>query len=202
MKTYIGNQDGFICVSVFFMILMVVAILTPPMYMLMNRSMAIRSNRNNYRASYIVESVLELKIAEIIDLCDQAIDDYLKDLETYNAQYIINPDEYITHNPPRLSSYIANISTNIENLSESVNNPFEEYEDQHSYKIKIEHHLNENYIFINSKGEYREARRFIDVKIDLPATIDQGLDEHGLPITTILPAEVIQYYQTFEKINF
>lgn len=202
MRIFMNNDRGLIYVSVIFILLIILMLSASLMHMLISNSMAINSNNDNYRAGYIVESVLELKIEEIIELCDLIINNYMSDLQAYDMGYIVGIDGHILCCPPIFYNYIANSVSDIESLSESADNPFEEYEKEHHYKIIIKCDLDKNHIDIISVGEYRQARKFIKVRLELPAIIDEGMDEYGLHTTIISPAKVIQYYQTFEKIDF
>ncbi|MCK9268225.1 MAG: hypothetical protein M0P14_05900, partial [Alkaliphilus sp.] len=110
-------------------------------------------------------------------------------------------DGHIFCGPPIFYNYIADSVSDMEDLSESVNNPFEEYEKEHHYKIVIKCDLDKNLVDITSVGGYRQARKFIKVRLELPAIIDEGIDEYGLSTMIISPARVVQYYQTFDKID-
>ena len=202
MGTFVRNDRGLICVSVIFILSIILVLPVSLIHMLVSNSMAINSNNDNYRAGYIVESVLELKIEEIIELCDLVINNYMSDLQTCDMGCIVGTDGYILCCPPIFYNYIANSVSDIESLSESVDNPFEEYEKEHHYKIIIKCDLDKNLVDITSVGGYRQARKFIKVRLELPVVTEEGIDEYGLPIMAISPAKVIQYYQTFEKIDF
>ena len=69
MGTFVRNDRGLICVSVIFILSIILVLPVSLIHMLVSNSMAINSNNDNYRAGYIVESALELKIEEIIELC-------------------------------------------------------------------------------------------------------------------------------------
>ncbi len=202
MGTFVRNDRGLICVSVIFILSIILVLPVSLIHMLVSNSMAINSNNDNYRAGYIVESALELKIEEIIELCGLTTNNYLADLQAYNTGCIVGIDGHILCCPPVFYNYIADSVSDIENLSESADNPFEEYEKEHHYKVIIECDLDNNLIDIISVGEYRQARKFIKVRLELPAITDEGIDEYGLPAIAISPAKVIQYYQTFDKIDF
>lgn len=202
MRIFMNNDRGLIYVSVIFILLIILMLSASLMHMLISNSMAINSNNDNYRAGYIVESVLELKIEEIIELCDLITNNYMSDLQAYDMGYIVGIDGHILCCPPIFYNYIANSVSNIESLSESADNPFEEYEKEHHYKIIIKCDLDKNCIDVTSVGEYRQARKFIKVRLELPAIEEEGIDEYGLSTIAISPAKVIQYYQTFEKIDF
>lgn len=196
MKDFMYNKNGAIYVSVIFISLIIVVLSTSLLNILTSNNMAINSNNDNYRAGYIIESVLELKIEEIMKLCDQAINDYLTDLQTYNMGCVETAEGYILHNPPSFHDYIVNLAFDIEGLSGSANNLFEEYKEKHYYKVDIECNLNKNCVNITSRGEYKRARKFINVELELPTITNEGDDEYGLPKIAVSPAKVIRYYQT------
>ena len=202
MKPFIQDDRGVIYVSVIFISLIVLMMSTSLLHMLISNNMIINSNNDNYRAGYIIESALELKIGEITELCNKTAENYLTDLQTYNMGYIVSIDGHIFCNSPVFYNYVIDLVSDIEALNESVANPFEEYKGEHSYKVDIKYDPNENLIDITAMGEYRQARKFIRVKLELPAITGEDTDEYGLPTMIISPAKVIQYYQTFDKIDF
>lgn len=202
MGTFVHNDRGLIYIGVIFILSIILVLSTSLINMLISNSMAINSNNDNYRAGYIVESALELKIEEIIELCDWIANNYLADLQAYNMGCIVGIDGHILCCSPIFYNYIADSVSDIEDLSESADNPFEEYEREHHYKIVIKCDLDKNLIDITSVGEYRQARKFIKVRLELPAITDEGIDEYGLSTIDISPAKVIQYYQTFDKVDF
>lgn len=159
----------------------------------------INSNNDNYRANYISESILELKIMQIMELSDEIIMEYLLDLQNYKKEYLkdINSNSSTKYDPPKFSIYVEQkIIPNIKNLGGNKSNPFEEYENDHYYKIDIEYDSNEKIINITSIGRYNRARRFIKAKLELPKIIDNGFDEYNLPKVSILPVNIVEYYQT------
>lgn len=209
MKDFVYNKKGVIYVNVIFISLIIFVLSTSLLNILLNNNIIINSNNDNYRAGYIVESILELKLEEIIELCDKATDNYLTDLQAYNMEYTEADhlqaydmgDTEITgnsilYNPPGFSSYIANLASGIEDLSEWENNPFAEYGDRHYYKIDIKCDLSKNCINITSRGEYRQARKFINVELELPKIINDGDNKFSLSGVVISPAKVTRYYQT------
>lgn len=199
MKALLYNKKGTIYVSVIFISLIIFVLLTSLMYMSVNNNMVVNSNNDNSRAGYIVESILELKIMEIMELSDEVINDYLFDLQTYKIKYIeTNNNSPTPYNPPNFLNYIEqNMIPNIEKLSESENNLFEEYKAAHYFKVDIKCDPNEEFIDITSIGKYNQARKFINVKLELPKIIDNGIDEYKLPRIAIYPMNVVEYYQTF-----
>ena len=201
MRIFMNNDRGLIYVSVIFILLIILMLSASLVHMLVSNSMAVNSNNDNYRAGYIVESALELKIEEIIGLCGQVTNNYLSDLQAYNMGCIAGLDGHIFCGPPIFYNYIADSVSDMEDLSESVNNPFEEYEKEHHYKIVIKCDLDKNLVDITSVGGYRQARKFIKVRLELPVIIDEGIDEYGLSTMIISPARVVQYYQTFDKVD-
>lgn len=205
MKTFLCNKKGVIYVNVIFISLIIFLLLTSILVMLVNNNIIINSNNDSYRAAYIAESILELKTNEIILLCDGFINDYLLDLQNYKIAYIeiIDDNPAIQYNPPDFSNYMhENISLNINQLKESTNNPFEEYKDDHYLKVDIEYDSDEECINIKSMGRYKRARKFINVKLELPIIMESGVDENKLPKISILPIKVIEYYQTFDTITY
>ena len=117
-------------------------------------------------------------------------------------EYIENADNNILYNPPNFRDYIESSIPNINKLSELANNPFEGYKERHSYEIDIKCDIDNNCINIKSKGEYRRARKFINVDLGFPIATESGIDEHGLPKITISPVKVIKYYQTLVIIKY
>ena len=181
MKDCLYNKRGSIYVGVVFIFLIVLVLPVSLLNILLSNNMAINSNNDNYRAGYIIESILELKIEEIMELCDRTVNDYLVDLDTYNTEYIEIVDDNVLYSPPGFSSYVAGLAFNIKNLSEWGNNPFDEYKEKHYYKVDIECDLSKNCIDIVSMGEYRQARKFINVELELPTIESNGDDGYGLP---------------------
>ncbi|MGI6426655.1 MAG: hypothetical protein ACOX0L_03480 [Natronincolaceae bacterium] len=209
MKDCMHDEKGVIYVGIIFISLIIFVLSTSLLNILLNNNMIISSNNDNYRAGYIVESILELKIEEIMELCNQATDDYLADLQTYNMEYIETVDlqaydmvyTEVTDNnilcgPSDFCNYMADLVSDIEDLSGWENNPFEEYRERHYYKVDIKCDLSKNCINITSRGEYRQARKFINVDLELPEIINDGDDNSDLPGTVISPVKVIRYYQT------
>jgi len=151
-------------------------------------------------ARYIAESILELRTAEITELSDEVIREYLVDLRNYKIKYIeeARNDSSVLYNPPNFSNYVQQrIIPNIKRLSGTINTPFEEYKDSHSSKIDIEYNSINKVIDIKAMGNYRRARVFVEVKIEPPKVIDDGFDKYNLPKINILPINIVQYYQTF-----
>ena len=199
MKNFIYNKKGVVYVNVIFILLIVSVLSISLLNILASNNIAINSNNDNYRAGYIIESILELKINEIMELCDQTICNYQADLQTYNynIEYIKNVNNDILCSPPDFHDYIKNLVPDIEGLSKLANNPFEEYKEKHCYEVDIKCDLDKNCINIISRGEYNRARKFINVELELPIIVDNGTDENGLPKVIISPARVVKYYQTF-----
>jgi hypothetical protein len=209
MKDFMYDEKGLVYVSVIFISLIIFVLSTSLLNILFNSNMIISSNNDSYRAGYIVESILELKIEEIMKLCNQATDNYLADLQAYNMEYIETvglqtydmgyaqvADNNVLCSPPDFCDYIADLISDIEDLSGWETNPFEEYKERHYYRVDIECDLKENRIDITSGGEYRRARKFINVELELPRIINEGDDKSDLPGIVISPAKVIRYYQT------
>ena len=235
MNDCVHDEKGVIYVGVIFISLIIFVLSTSLLNILLNNNMIISSNNDNYRAGYIVESILELKIEEIMKLCSQATGNYLADLQTYNMGYIetvglqtynigyietvdlqtynigyietvdLRPcdmgyteiaDSNILCSPSDFCNYMADLISDIEDLSGWETNPFEEYKERHYYRVDIECDLKENRIDITSGGEYRRARKFINVELELPRIINEGDDKSDLPGIVISPAKVIRYYQT------
>ncbi len=209
MNDCVHDEKGVIYVGVIFISLIIFVLSTSLLNILLNNNMIISSNNDNYRAGSIVESILELKIEEIMKLCNQATDNYLADLQAYNMEYIETvglqtydmgyaqvADNNVLCSPPDFCDYIADLISDIEDLSGWETNPFEEYKERHYYRVDIECDLKENRIDITSGGEYRRARKFINVELELPRIINEGDDKSDLPGIVISPAKVIRYYQT------
>ena len=72
MNDCVHDEKGVIYVGVIFISLIIFVLSTSLLNILLNNNMIISSNNDNYRAGYIVESILELKIEEIMKLCSQA----------------------------------------------------------------------------------------------------------------------------------
>ena len=197
MKSFMYNKDGAVYTSIVFVLLIIFVLIASLLNILAGNSIIINSNNDSYRADYIVESVLELKINEIMELCTETVDNYLADLQKYDTEYMENDDCNFLYSPPDLYNYITSLIPDVEKLSETVDNPFEEYSGKHSYGVDIKCNLNQNSISIVSKGEYNRARKFVKVEMRLPTIIHEDFDENGLPETTVLPAEVTKRYQTF-----
>lgn len=199
MKALLCNKKGTIYVSVIFISLIIFIVLGSLFNILVNNIRIINSNNDNYRAGYIAESILELKIANIMELSHEVINKYLLDLQTYKIEYIEKTKEipHIPYNPPNFANYIRlGIILDIKTLSETTDNPFEEYKDNHYYKIDIKSDSNEEFINITATGRYNKARKFINVKLELPKIIENGFDEHSLPRIAIYPMNIVEYYQT------
>lgn len=201
MKTYLNNKDGFVYISLIFILLIISGLLASLTQLINYNNILVKSNNDNYRANYIAESILELKIEELLDLCNGAVDSYLKDFHQYNMQFSGQANNYVFYSLPDFYNYINAIIPYVEGLSQWESNPFAEYKEDHYYEIIIQACLRDNYIHLIASGQYGNARSFIDVVIQLPVLINRGQDENGLPIEDILPAEVVKYYQTFDKIN-
>ncbi len=222
MKDFMYDEKGLVYVSVIFISLIIFVLSTSLLNILFNSNMIISSNNDSYRAGYIVESILELKIEEIMKLCSQATGNYLADLQTYNMGYIetvglqtynigyietvdLRPcdmgyteiaDSNILCSPSDFCNYMADLISDIEDLSGWETNPFEEYKERHYYKVDIKCDLSKNCINITSRGEYRQARKFINVDLELPRIINDGDGNPDLPGAVISPVKVIRYYQT------
>lgn len=199
MRSLLNNQNGIIYVSIIFISLTILVILTSLVYIMSTNIEVINSNNDNYRANYISESILELKIMQIMELSDEIIMEYLLDLQNYKKEYLkdININSSTKYDPPKFSIYVQQkIILNIKDLGGNKSNPFEEYENDHYYKIDIEYDSNEKVINITSIGRYNRARRFIKAKLELPKIIDNGFDEYNLPKVSILPVNIVEYYQT------
>ncbi|QUH20683.1 hypothetical protein [Alkaliphilus sp. B6464] len=199
MRSLLNNQNGIIYVSIIFIALIIFVILTSLVYIMSTNIEVINSNNDSYRANYISESILELKIMQIMELSDRVIIEYLLDLQKYKKEYIkdINNNPSVKYDPPKFSIYVEQkIIPNIKKLGSNENNPFEEYEDDHYYKIDIEYDSGEKVINITSTGIYNRARRFIKAKLELPKIIENGFDEYNLPKVSILPVSIVEYYQT------
>jgi len=197
MRDSVNNQKGIVCVSIIFISLIIFVMLTSMVYAMMNNIETVTSNNDSYRANYISESILELKITEVMELSDEIIMEYLLDLQSYKVEYLKNIDPSIKYDPPNFSIYVAQkIIPNIKKIGGSKNNPFEEYENDHYYKIDIDYDSSEKVVNITSMGRYNRARRFIKVKLELPKVIDNGFDEYNLPKVSILPINIVEYYHT------
>lgn len=199
MGDNLNNQRGMISVSIILISLIIFVILTSLAYSITNSIEAVISSNDNYRANYISESILELKIMEIMSLSDEVIMKYLLDLQKYKLNYIkdIENDLIIEYEPPNFSTYIQkNFIPKIKKLGNSKSNPFEEYDNDHYYEIEIVYDSNEKVINITSMGRYNRARRFIKAKLDIPKAVDYGIDEYNLPKVNILPVDIVEYYRT------
>lgn len=197
MKKLIANQRGIVYLSIVYISLIILTILMSLLYLISNNIASVISNADNYRANYITESILELKIAEINELSEEVIMEYLLDLKQYKSRYIeLSEDEYSSYNPPKFSTYIRQkIIPNAKKISGTINNPFEEYDDNHYFKINVEYDNDDDLINIKAEGSYRRARTFIRAKLELPKSIEYGIDEYNLPKIKILSINIVQYYQ-------
>ncbi|HZK57880.1 MAG TPA: hypothetical protein VFD17_06185, partial [Clostridia bacterium] len=137
MKNSICNNRGAVCVGIIFVLLTVLLLLTS----LLNIStdsigISINSNNDSYRANYIIESILELKIEEITELCNGAVSSYMADLQIYNMECREDIDN-IPYDPPDFCNYIRDLDSDIKNLSKSARNSFEGYKEKHYYNVDI-----------------------------------------------------------------
>ncbi len=200
MKDLVKSEKGIVYISVILISLIIFVILTSLVYLINNNIRAVISNNDNYKANYIVESNLDLKIMEITEISDKCINEYLLDLRNYKIKYIEErqKDASLPYDPPRFSTYINDIVIpDVENLSGTIYDPFEEYKDKHSFHADIKYNYSNKVVDITAVGTYRRARVFINVKLELPKAIENGVDEYNLPKINILPVNIIEYYQTF-----
>lgn len=200
MKNLIKNQTGLIYVGVIYIFLIIITILASLLYLMNNNIAADTSNSYNYKANYIAESILEFNIMQINEISDKVIMEYLSDLKAYKSQYIklVQDNPWVIYDPPLFSKYISqSFIPSIKELSGTTNRPFEEYEDDHYFKINIEYDSIYNVINIKAEGSYKRARVFINVKLDPPKSEDIGFDQYNLPKISISSIDIIEYYQSF-----
>jgi len=196
MKDSINNQKGIICVSIIFISLITFVLLSSLTYALINNIESVNSNNDNYRANYISESILEVKIVEIMKFSDVVINEYLLDLQRYKIEYL-KGDQDIEYDPPKFSNYATHkIIPYIKKIGGSENSSFKEYEKDHYYKIDINYDSIKKVVNITSLGRYKRARKFINANLELPKVIDNGFDEYNLPKVSILPINIVEYYHT------
>ena len=197
MKASICNNRGAVYVGIIFILLTVLLLSTSLLNMSIDSmGMVINSNNDSYRANYIIESILELKIEEIMELFDGAIRNYMADLQTYKVEHSEDIDGF-SYGLPDFYSYIRGLDSDITGLSESAKNHFGEYKEKHYYKVDIKCDWDKKRVNITSRGEYKQARKFINVELELPTVTNEGEDENGLPKIAILPARITRYYQTY-----
>lgn len=199
MKNPIKGSKGIISIHVFFIALMMFVILTSLLYMMTNQLKIQMSNNDSYRANYLAESIVELKLAEILQLSEEVIKKYRIDLYRYKVEYLLLIYQGFDkrYNPPVFADYVKReLLPQIKELSSSENNPFEDYLEDHHYKIKIQYDTRQNVIMMEAMGRYKRARRFIYVKLSLPQSMDNGLDEYDLPRISIISPHIVGYYRT------
>ncbi len=200
MRNLVKNQSGLVYVGVIYISLIIITILASLLHLMNNNIIADTSNSYNYKANYIAESLLELNIMEINEISDKVIKEYLTDLKGYKSEYIrlVQNDPSVIYDPPLFSKYISqSFIPIIKQLSGTTNRPFEEYEDNHYFKIDIKYDSIYNVINIKAEGSYQRARVFINVKLDPPQSVDVGFDEYNLPQIRISSIDIIEYYQSF-----
>jgi len=196
MKDSINNQKGIICVSIIFISLITFVLLSSLTYALINNIESVNSNNDNYRANYISESILEVKIVEIMKFSDVVINEYLLDLQRYKIEFL-KGDQDTEYNPPKFSNYATQkIIPYIKKIGGSENSSFKEYEHDHYYKIDVNYDSIKKVVNITSLGRYKRARKFINANLELPKVIDNGFDEYNLPKVSILPINIVEYYHT------
>lgn len=198
MKNSMKASKGMISIHVFFIALMMFVILTSLLYTMTNHIHIRVSNNDSHRANYLAESIVELKLAEILQLSEEVIEAYRIDLYRYKSEHLLSIRDGFDkkYNPPTFVDYVKReFLPQIKELSSSENNPFEDYLEDHHYRIKIQHDTGQNVIMIEAMGRYNRARRFIHVKLALPQAMDNGLDEYDLPRISITSPNILGYYR-------
>lgn len=201
MKNYIINSKGSILVSCFIIGMLILMLGMSSITIAMNDFNNTFSNSDSLKAYYLAEMGIEAELRILTEAIDDIVLEYLEDLKDAKIAYLrSNMEETLAegeYTPLQLDTYLQDHLIDVlETFNTIQNNIFEDYKQDHSYKISVEYDTESEVVIIKSVGIFNNARKQIMMDIKLPCTTIDGYDFYGLPKLKIHPIEILSYYQT------
>lgn len=196
MKRIIKNQKGSIIFTTIIICVFITVIMVSFYNMIFENHLAVQSSIHSIKAYYLAESAMDILLYDLDLFFEDAILYYLEQLKDYKIAYL-NQEGEQPYNPPNFEIILSqNINLHLFSFNCIVENPIENYNHEHYYKITVAYDSGYNIIKADIVGSYLHARKFLTVEIILPEEIIEENDEYGLPYSKIKPLRIKGFYQT------